>query len=146
MSNSDVMDSNGEASDEKDGGSRHRKRAERRETRNGGGLGPFAALVLIAVGTLYLLQQAKILPSLTNWWALFLLLPALGMISAGIGAFQQNGHEWTRVVVLPFLGGLLMVGLTAVFFFGLSLGWLWGLFLIAGGLLMIAMPMLMSGR
>jgi hypothetical protein len=106
-------------------------------------MGLFAGLVLVVIGVLYLLQETEILPSLTNWWALFLLLPALGMISAALGAFQGNGHHWTSAVVLPFLGGLLMVGLTAVFYFGLNLSWLWPLFLIAGGLLLIAVPILL---
>lgn len=145
MSRLNAVESSAEVNEESNepDGSRRRRHARGRETRRSGGLGLFAGLVLVVIGVLYLLQETEILPSLTNWWALFLLLPALGMISAAIGAFQDNGHHWTSAVIGPFLGGLLLVGMTAVFYFGLSLTWLGPLFLIAGGLLLIAGPMLL---
>lgn len=145
MSRLDAVESNADMNDEpiEAAGSRRRRRAQRRADGGSRGLGLLAGLVLVVIGVMYLLQETEVLPSLTNWWALFLLLPALGMLSAALGAFQRNGHRVTSAVVLPLLGGLLMVGLTVVLYFGLSLGWLWSLVLIAGGLLLIAVPLLL---
>lgn len=121
---------------------RSERRTERRADRQAGGLGWMAGLVFIAIGVLYLLHDTGIMPALTNWWALFLLLPAVGTLSAALGAYRQNGGQWTPEVTGPFLGGLLFLGLTAVFLFGLNFGWLWPLFLIAAGLLLLAGPLL----
>ena len=122
------------------------RRAERRADRQAGGLGWFGGLVLITIGVLYLLHDYGVLPTLTNWWALFLLLPGLGTLSAAIGAYRRNGGQWTMEVTGPFIGGLLFLGLTAVFLFDLNYSWLWPLFLIAAGLLLLAAPMLSRSR
>jgi len=118
------------------------RRTERRADRRAGGLGWMGGLILIAIGLLYLLHDYGVLPTFTNWWALFLLLPAVGTLSAALGAYRTNGGHWTPAVTGPFLGGLLFLGVTAVFLFDLNYGWLWPLFLIAAGLLLLAAPML----
>jgi O-antigen/teichoic acid export membrane protein len=126
--------------------SRRQERRERRATRRAdtesGGLGWLAGLVLIAIGTLYLLSDFDILPELTNWWALFMLLPGIGTLSAALGAYRRNGGHWTPAVTGPFLAGLLFVGVTFVFLFELNYSWLWPLFLIAAGLLLLFRPYL----
>ena len=124
---------------------RRERHAERRGDRQAGGLGWLAGLVLIAVGVFYLLQTAGILPSLTslaNWWALFLLLPAVGTLSAALGAYRHNGGHWSPEVTGPFLAGLLFLGITAVFLFDLNFGWFVPLFLIAAGLFLLFSPRL----
>ena len=121
---------------------RQDRRAQRQADRQAGGLGWMAGLVLIAIGVLYLLHDAGILPTFTNWWAFFLLLPGLGTLSAALGAYQRNGRHWTGEVTGLFVGGLLFVGLTAVFLFNLSYSWLWPLFLIAAGLFLLFRPTL----
>jgi len=118
------------------------RRAERHATRRAEGSGWMVGLVLIAIGGLFLLHNAGILPTFTNWWALFLLLPGVGTLSAALGAYQRNGGHWTAEVTGPFLGGLLFLGLTALFLFDLNYGWLWPLFLIAAGLLLLFRPTL----
>ena len=99
--------------------SRRQERIERRATRRAdrqtGGLGWIGGLVLIGIGMLYLLHDYGVVPTLTNWWALFLLLPGLGTLSAALGAYRRNGGQWTLEVTGPFIGGLLFLGLTAVF-------------------------------
>ncbi len=127
--------------------SRREERRERRADRQAGGLGWIAGLVLIAVGGFYLLQNAGILPNLTNlanWWALFLLLPAVGTLSAALGAYRRNGGNWSPEVTGPFLAGLLFLGITAVFLFDLDFGWFVPLFLIAAGLFILFRPRLMK--
>jgi CubicO group peptidase (beta-lactamase class C family) len=61
--------------------------------RQAGGLGWIAGLVFVAVGVLYLLQQFDILPTFANWWALFLLLPGVGVLSAALGAYRRSGGQ-----------------------------------------------------
>lgn len=117
---------------------RRDRRAQRRADRQSGGLGWAIGLILIIIGGLYLLTNFNVFPELRNWWALFLLLPGLGTLSAAIGAYRRNGGHLTPEVMLPFIGGLLFLGMTAVFLFELDYGWLWPLFLIGGGLLLLA--------
>ncbi|MFN2137951.1 MAG: LiaF transmembrane domain-containing protein [Candidatus Promineifilaceae bacterium] len=118
------------------------RRAARRADRQSGGLGWMVGLFLIAIGTLYLLQEFDLLPGLANWWALFMLLPAAGTLSAAIGAYRRNGGQWTGEVIGLLLGTLLFAAMTAIFLFGLDYGWFVPLFLIAAGMLLLARPML----
>ncbi len=121
------------------------RQQERREDRQAGGLGWIGGFVLIAVGVFFLLQTVGFLPNLTNlanWWALFLLLPAVGTLSAALGAYRRNGGHWTPEVTGPFLGGLLFLGIAAIFLFNLDFGWFVPLFLIAAGLFLLFSPRL----
>lgn len=117
---------------------RSERRAARRADRQAGGLGWIGGLVLITVGVLFMLNNYGVIPTLTNWWALFLLLPGLGILSAALGAYRRNGGQWTMEVTGPFVGGVLFLGMTTVFLFELNYSWLWPLFLIAAGLLLLA--------
>lgn len=134
-----VQDKYGETIDNQDGLlSRRQARLERRAARRSGGLGWLVGLILVAIGGLYLLDELGVLPELTNWWALFLFLPAVGVLSAALGTYRRNGGRWTPGVVFPLLGSMLLAGLAATFLFGIDYGWLWPLLLIAGGLLLLA--------
>jgi pheromone shutdown protein TraB len=121
------------------------RRAARRAGRQADGVSWLVGFVLIAFGVLFLLVNAGILPALTNWWALFMLLPAVGVFSAALGAHRRNGGHWTPEVTGLLVGGLLFVALTAVFLFELNYGLLVPLFLIAAGLLLLAGPVLSRG-
>jgi len=131
-----------EETDAQDGSTSYRqerreRRAQRRADRQAGGWGWLVGLVFITIGVLYMLYVNGILPSLANWWALFLLLPAVGTLSAAFGAYRHSGDFWSLEVIIPFLFGMFFLGLTAVFLFGLNFGLLWPLFLIAAGLLLL---------
>lgn len=114
------------------------RRAARRADRRAGGLGWIAGLVLIALGALFLLQDAGVLTQFTNWWALFLLLPAVGTLSAALGAFRRNGGQWTADVTGPFLAGLLFLAITVAFLLNVTATWFWPVLLIATGVLLLA--------
>jgi hypothetical protein len=116
------------------------ERLERRALRDEGGRSWMVGLVLVAIGVLYLLHNYGLLPTFTNWWALFLLLPGMGTLSAARGAFRRHGNLWDVEVLVPFLASLFFLGLTLVFLFDIAYGWLWPLFLIAAGLLILAAP------
>jgi hypothetical protein len=119
---------------------RQARRAARRADRQAGGLGWIAGVVFIAIGILYLLQEFDFLPTFNNWWALFLLLPGVGVLSAAVGAYRRNGGRWTAEVTGLVLGGLLFVLMTAVFLFELNYNWFVPLVLIGAGLLMLFRP------
>lgn len=122
------------------------RRAERRAGRQAGGMGWLVGVVLIAIGLVYLLTNSGIMSNLTNWWALFLLIPAAAILSAAVGAYRHNGGQWTMAVVGPLLGSLLLAGLSAALLFGFDYGWLWPLFLIAAGFLLLAGTFLSRGK
>jgi hypothetical protein len=124
------------------GSSRRQGRQQRRAEREQDGGGWLAGVVLLVIGVLYLFHNYGLLPSFTNWWALFLLLPGLGTLSAALSAYQRHGQPGTTEVIVPLLASLFFMGLTASFLFELQIGWLWPLFLIAGGLLLLAGPAL----
>lgn len=119
---------------------RQARRAARRADRQAAGFGWIVGLVFIAIGVLYLLSEFNLLPAFTNWWALFLLLPGVGILSAAVGAYRRNGGRWTAEVTGLFLGGLLFVLMTAVFLFELDYNWFVPLVLIGAGLLMLFRP------
>ncbi|MFN2138061.1 MAG: LiaF transmembrane domain-containing protein, partial [Candidatus Promineifilaceae bacterium] len=128
---------------EQENGSRSR-RAERRaridERRDGryeGGFGWMAGLVFIAIGVCYFLYQYGYLPALANWWALFLLLPAVGTLAAAVGAYRRRKHLWAPEVVGLFIAAIFFFSLTAAFLFSVDFSWLWPLFLIAAGLVLM---------
>lgn len=122
--------------------SRRQERLERRAARDTGAGRWVAGLLLVGLGALFLLQQAGYLTSFSNWWALFILLPAIGSFSAAWAAYNRNGGAWTNEAVAPLLAGLLFLGLTIVFLFDLNLSLFGPLLLIAGGLLLLLSPML----
>jgi FtsH-binding integral membrane protein len=110
---------------------------KRHRHRYWGGLG--MGLVVIAVGVVFLLRNLGIdLPFLQfhNWWAIFILIAALGPLSYA----AQRWHELGRVdgLVLHSLLSALVIVLVASFFL-LDLSWerWWPLFVIYGGLWML---------
>jgi hypothetical protein len=112
--------------------------ARRRADRHDGGFGWMAGLLLIAIGVLFMLYQYGILTDWTNWWALFILLPGLGVFSAAVGAYRRNGGQWTGEVIGLLFASLFFLGMTIAFFFDFSVTWIWPLFLIGAGLLLLA--------
>lgn len=119
--------------------SRRERRSQLRADRRIGGMQWLGGALLIALGGLFLLQNAGYFPNFSNWWALFILLPAAASFAAGWGAYQRHG-AWTKESVGPMLAGALFVGLTAVFLFSLDISFFGPLLLIVGGLLMFFGP------
>jgi hypothetical protein len=117
------------------------RREERRAEREAGGFSWMIGLILIVIGGLYLLQETGILPGFTNWWALFMLLPAAGVFSAAVGAYRRSGGQLTPEVIGLLVGSLLFVAMTGFFLFGVSFTWFVPLFLIAAGLFILFGPM-----
>ena len=98
-------------------------------------------LIFIFGGAVVLLNQTNILPFELNWWALFILLPAGGILTNAYTRFQSSDNALTMEVMIQALIGLFMVGLSFSMLVGVfwKLNWslLWPLILILIGLGMI---------
>jgi hypothetical protein len=70
-----------------------RSRERRSEQRAGWIFG----LVLIVVGSVFLLQNWGLPVLIGNWWALFILIPAIGAFTAAWTVYRQDGQFTPRV-------------------------------------------------
>ena len=111
---------------------RARARAERRAQRWGGGAWVGGA-ILIALGMVFLAQNLG-LATLDNWWALFILIPAVGSLGTAWNIYQHNDGQLTPAARGSLITGLVLVAIAAAFLFNLNLGLLWPLLLILAGL------------
>ena len=120
---------------------RHARRQAGHEMRHEmGGHGwngfPIGALVLIVIGVVFLLGNFGIhLPA--HWWAAFLLIPAVGLLVAGI-RFYRVDHSFSGRAMGPTLGGTLLLAMALAIFFGLNWGVFWPIVLIAVGAAILA--------
>ncbi|GIK58359.1 MAG: hypothetical protein HND44_17340 [Chloroflexi bacterium] len=90
------------------------------------------ALVLIVVGIGLLVSNFTEF-SLNNWWALFLLIPAITMLRNVWVDHQTNGRLTSRSTG-ALIGGLTVLAAMAVFLLNLSWSGLWPLGFIFGGI------------
>lgn len=100
---------------------RRERRAERRAERSASG-GWIMGVVLIALGGLFLMQNmgASRIP-ISNWWALFILIPALGAFERGIRYYREANNQLTSQASGSLLVGILLSLITAAFLF--NIGW-----------------------
>lgn len=90
-------------------------------------------LILVAIGIIFLLQNAGITILTGNWWALFILIPAIGSGVAAWGMFQRAGGRFTPAMSGALTGFLMLTFLTVMFFFDLSWSLWWPVFIIIAG-------------
>ena len=95
-------------------------------------MGWLGGAVLILIGVIFLLQNISGF-SLNNWWALFILIPALASLGTAWRAYQAHGRL-TAAVRAPLFGGLILLLVAALFLFNLDWGRFWPFFLIIAGL------------
>jgi LiaF transmembrane domain len=96
--------------------------------RNGWILG----LVLIALGGVFLLQNAGLPVLVGNWWALFILIPAIAAFASAWTLYQQDKQFTPRVIGL-ITGGLVPLTIALIFLFDFSFGGAWPLLLVILG-------------
>lgn len=89
-------------------------------------------LIFIGVGTVLLLNNLTGF-ELDNWWALFILIPALGSLGNFAREYRVNGRM-NKEARGSLIGGLILLLVTATFLFGWSWGVIWPFFLIIAGL------------
>jgi hypothetical protein len=108
---------------------------QHRTRRHSGGWA--GGVILIGLGLLLLLQNLGGL-QLENWWALFILIPAIGGLGAAWSNYLEAGRRVTREVRSSLFGALILILITAIFLF--SLNWfIFGpvLLILAGGGLLL---------
>jgi len=71
---------------------------------------------------------------LNNWWALFILIPALGAFANAWRAYQEAGGHLTASARSSLFGGLILTLVAAIFLFNLSWGLLGPILLILIGI------------
>ena len=82
-------------------------------------------LILIALGGLFLLRNTGTFDiPLKNWWALFILIPAIGSLDTARRMYRAAGDQLTAPARSSLLVGLVLLFVTAVFLFDLN----WSLF------------------
>ncbi len=118
-----------------------RERIEARlERRFSGSSGWIGGAVLILIGIIFLLQNLGGF-YLQNWWALFILIPALGAFGSAWNQYQHTGRL-TAGARGSLIGGFVLLLISAFFLFGLSFGNFWPILLILAGLALLANAML----
>ena len=97
------------------------------------GYGGVGGIILIVLGAIFLLQNTGMMTGFDNWWALFILIPAVGSFAAAWRAYQQAGNRWTAAATGPLFGGLLSCTVAGMFLLNLDISMWWPIFLILGG-------------
>ncbi len=108
---------------------------ERRNTPAAGPGAGSAGIALILVGGYFLLRNVFGW-QLNNWWALFILVPAVFMLGSAIRFYNEDGRLSGRVSQ-AITGGLMMVLVALVFLLNLDWSNIWPVFLIFGGVAVI---------
>lgn len=109
-------------------------RSARRGRRGRGGL--WAGVVLIFMGAVFMLQQLGIVGQGFNWWAIFVLIPAFGALSAAWALYRRS--ERFDAGVRSSLGsGLITLTVALMLLFDFDWGVWWPLMLIVPALAML---------
>ena len=98
--------------------------------------GWIVGLILIAMGGLFLLQNLGIAVFVGNWWALFILIPAIAGFSAAWMRYQQD-RQFTPTVLGLIAGSLVPLTIALIFLFNFSFGNLWPVLLVVLGVGML---------
>lgn len=80
-------------------------------------------LIFIGGGAIVLLNQMSILSFELNWWALFILMPAVGALSGAYNRYRTTNSLFDMGVIMPALIGLFMVALS----FSMLVGVFWNI-------------------
>jgi hypothetical protein len=74
------------------------------------------ALLLIALGVVFLAQRAGILETGGNWWVIFLFFPGLGLLWSALAAHRKL-HATNEQQVIEAGIGVVLIILTLIFIF-----------------------------
>jgi hypothetical protein len=89
-------------------------------------------IILIAIGVIFLFTNLTGF-SLNNWWALFILIPAVKNFGSAWGSYQRHGR-FTKSARGSLTGGMILSLIASAFLFNLDWGLIWPIFLIIGGI------------
>ena len=88
-------------------------------------------VILIAIGLIFLFTNLGGF-HLNNWWALFILIPAISNFASAWDNYRQNGRL-NKSGRGSITGGLILTLIAFTFIFEWSWGIIWPVFLIIGG-------------
>lgn len=117
---------------------RHEARRERREGRladpsRGGGW--IAGIILILLGGAFLLRNTGLFNiPFANWWALFILIPAIGSLDSAVRIYHHAGNQLTPAARGSLLVGLVLTFVTIMFLFDISWSFFGPLLIILVGI------------
>ena len=94
--------------------------------------GVVVGLVIIGLGLVFLVTNLTGF-QLTNWWALFILIPGIASFFNAWNAYREDGR-WSKRARGGILGGTVVILVAFVFLFNLDWGQVWPVFLILVGL------------
>ncbi len=114
---------------------REARREERRAQRASNGTAWIGGVILILLGVIFLLQSVRGF-YLNNWWALFILIPALGSFADAWNIYRQTGRFGRRVRG-GVISGCVFLLFTATFLFNLDWGLVLPILLIVWGLTLL---------
>jgi len=103
---------------------------DEKQRRDGGSWA--VGLVLVALGVLFLLSNFLPDFNLTNWWAIFILIPALFSLNRAWQSYRRHGRL-TRSGRSSLIGGLLILTVALIFLLDLNWGVIWPVFIILAG-------------
>jgi hypothetical protein len=93
---------------------------------------PWIGIILIILGVVFFLQQTGRLTEHFNWWALFILIPALGSLTGMYYAIRSSG-SFNQTARSELGSSVVLFTLTYMFLFNLDWEIYWPLMVIAGG-------------
>jgi hypothetical protein len=88
--------------------------------------------VLILLGIVFILRNITGV-ELHNWWALFILIPALGSLATAWQMFVRNDRRITAASRGPLIGGVVLLAIAAIFLLGIDWAIAWPFLLIIAG-------------
>jgi hypothetical protein len=98
------------------------RREARRQRRAESGNGWIVGVILIVLGGLFLAQNAGLYQfPISNWWALFILIPAISAFERALHLYRESGNQITNQMSGSLLLGIVLLFVTAGFLF--NIGW-----------------------
>ena len=85
-------------------------------------------LAFIAGGIMVLLNQSGLVSVEFNWWAFFIVIPAIGSLNNAYQRYRATHDLFDMGVILPALIGLFMIGLMFNLLSGNGWDFNWSLF------------------
>lgn len=99
---------------------RRQRREERLADPSRGGAW-VAGLILIVMGTMFLLRNTGNYDfPLRNWWALFILIPAVGAFDTALRTYRHAGNQLNAPARSSLLVGTVLTFITFMFLFDIS--------------------------
>ena len=128
-------------------GWRELRREERRACLQGRARSPYIwaiGVVLILMGVLFMLQNLGFFLAV-NWWALLFFIPACGAVSTAWAIYRRNG-SLMRSLAASLVIGFFLAGVGLTFLLNLNMTLFWPLFLVGGGLVLLAIALFHAGQ